>query len=204
MQRYVDINEQDLHKLRDGYELLERIDHETLWDMGYCVYGISEDPAVLDAAREAIAANYEEEVDESDVEISEVAVAIPLSSDKLYYLTGSGLKLHREEFAYRGQGGEGIKSENFALSHYKPGVTIHSFSHLALAESSSWLDDFLKRHGSGAKTQIKEEVKRTEEAMQPGVVPPALPGAPPKPMGKQTSLQGKMLFADFLEDFLGR
>ena len=143
--------------------------------MGYCVYGISKDPAILDAAREAIAATYEEDIDESDVEVAEVAVVITLSSDKLYYLTGSGLKLRNEEFAYRGVGGEGIKSDTFTYAHYKPQITIHSFTHLALGESASWLDDFLKRHGTGGEAVVKERVKRTEEATQPGVPDPQKP-----------------------------
>ena len=199
MQRYVDINEEDLHKLRDGYELLERIDHEALWGMGYCLYGLTQDPGILDAAREAIAATYEGDIDESDVKVSEVAVVVALSADKLYYLTGSGLKLRDEEFAYRGAGGEGIKSDTFTFAHYKPRVTIHSFTHLALGESASWLDDFLKKHGTGEKAAIQERVKRTEEATQPGVPTPAAP-----PRAKQTSLRTGIKLSDFLEDFLGR
>jgi len=202
-QRYVDISEQDLHKLRDGLDLLERLDPDKVRELDGYLYAITKDPGVLDAAREAIAAAYEEEIDESDVEVGEIALAIPLSGDILYYLTGSGLKLRKEWFAYAGTGGEGIRSESLGFSHYKPQVTVHNFTHMALGDSDAWLDQFLKQYGTGAKATIKKNVQRTEEATEPGTPTPAATLPPPAPTPKQTSIPGGRRLDDLLEDFLG-
>jgi hypothetical protein len=192
MPRYIDVNPESLSNLHGALELIESVDREAFRNLDLHIYGITNNPQVVDAAKEAIAENAD--VAEEDVQLSEVAVAIPLSSDIIYYLAGSGLKLHREDFAYNGAGGEGIRTMSFAFSHYKPQVTLSYFNKLALASSDAWLDDFLKKEGSGKPATVTQNVRRTEEATKPATPPAAQPAAPQMP--KQTSL------ASLLDKFL--
>lgn len=203
MPRYIDVRPEDLDKLHEGLKLLEMVDRDAVAGLDLYVYGISNNAQIVDAAKEAIADDAE--LDESDVQLSEVAVAIPLSSDTSYYLNGSGLILRREDFAYLGGGGEGVRTLSFAFAHYHPRVTLSYFSKIALASSDAWLDEFLRKEGTNKPAQITQNVRRDEEATQPAV--PAAPAAPPAPqptgregvaqMPKQTSLD-----LSFLDTFL--
>jgi hypothetical protein len=196
MPRYVEINAERLSHLHEGLELLEQVDRDAMRTLDLFLYGISNNPQIVDAAKEAIADS--EELSEQDVQLSEVAVAIPLGSDIIYYLDGSGLILRREDFAYMGSGGEGVRTQSFAFSHYHPRVTLSYFSKIALASSDAWLDDFLRKEGSGKPAQVTQNVRRTEEATQPAV--PAVPEAPQaQQMPKQTSLR---TLASLLDEFL--
>jgi hypothetical protein len=199
MPRYVEINAERLAHLHEGLELLEQVDREGIRTLDLHLYGITNNPQIVDAAKEAIADS--EELAEQDVQLSEVAVAIPLSSDTVYYLDGSGLILRKEDFAYMGSGGEGVRTQSFAFSHYHPRVTLSYFTKLALASSVGWLDDFLRKEGSGQAAQVTQNVRRTEEAIQPGVPPtPEAPAASQaQQMPKQTSLR---TLASLLDDFL--
>ncbi len=193
-QRYIEITSDQLSSLHTGLELLEMLDQEAVNGLDLCVYGITTNAQILDAAREAIADS--EELAEEDVQIAEVAVAIPISSDTIYALHGSGVKLDREDFAYMGSGGEGVRNLSFLFGHYKPTVNLNYFSKLAVASSKSWLDDFLRKEGTNRQpAQITPAVHRTEEATQPGVPPP--PQTP-----KQTSLLGGLRLSDVLDEFL--
>lgn len=212
MERYLDISEDQALKLREGLELLETLDRDAVTGLDLCIYGLTHDPQVLDAAREAIASDSEDEISEEDVQLGEIAIAIPISSDTIYALTGSGIKLKDEYFAYSGGGGEGTRRGYMFSASYRPTITMHSFSHVALASSDSWIDDFLeKTGGKGVQpTQIKQKVKRTEEATQPGTPTPAEPqvpveappAAPPAATPKQTSLNDSAV-SRLVEDFLG-
>jgi hypothetical protein len=206
MPRYIDVQAADLDKLHDGLKLLEMVDLDAVRGLDLYLYGISNNPQIVDAAKEAIADS--EELDESDVQLTEVAVAIPLSSDTSYYLNGSGLILRREDFAYLGGGGEGVRTLSFAFSHYHPRVALNYFQKLALASSDAWLDEFLRKEGSNKPAQITPNVRRDEEATQPNVpAAPATPAAPAAPatgregvaqMPKQTSLD-QSFFDTFLD-----
>ena len=192
MPRYIDVNPERLSNLHGALELIESVDRDAFRNLDLHIYGITNNPQIVDAAKEAIAESAD--VTEEDVQLSEVAVAIPLSADIIYYLAGSGLNLRREDFAYQGAGGEGIRTMSFAFSHYKPQVTLSYFSKVALASSDAWLDDFLKKEGSGKPAAVAQNVRRTEEATQPGTPPATSPAAPQMP--KQTSL------ASLLDKFL--
>jgi hypothetical protein len=192
MPRYIDVNPERLSNLHGALELIESVDRDAFRNLDLHIYGLTNNPQIVDAAKEAVAENAD--VAEEDVQLSEVAVAIPLSSDIIYYLAGSGLNLRREDFAYMGAGGEGIRTMSFTFSHYKPQVTLSYFSKLAIASSDAWLDDFLKKEGSGKPAAVAQNVRRTEEATQPGIQPAAAPAAPQMP--KQTSL------ASLLDKFL--
>jgi hypothetical protein len=214
MPRYIEIDAKRLEALHAGLDLLEAVDRseggEALRHLDLHIYGISNDPQVLDAAREAIADS--NELQEEDVQVGEVAVSIPISADTIYALLGSGIRLKGEDFAYMGSGGEGIRSMSFAFANFKPTVTLGDFSKLAIASSDSWIDDFLKQYGTGQAAKITPAVHRTQEATQPQAPalqtpPPAVQGQPaaaPAAPGvpKQTSkLDGRRLSA-FLDDFL--
>lgn len=189
MPHYVAIDAKRLENLHDGLELLEMLDRGHMAGLDIHVYGITNNAQLLDAAREAIADS--EELAEEDVQLAEIAVAIPISADTIYALRGSGIRLDREDFAYMGSGGEGIRILSFAFGHYKPTATLSQFSKLAMASSESWLDDFLNKEGSRTPAKVTPNVHRTEEATQPGVPPaPAVP--------KMTSLR----LSSFLDEFL--
>jgi hypothetical protein len=201
MPRYIEVDSERLSKLHEGLELIEMVDRDAFRNLDLFIYGVTTNPQIVDAAKEAIAES--EEVAEQDVQLAEVAVAIPLSSDIIYYLAGSGLTLRREDFAYTGGGGEGVRTMSFAFAHYRPKAVLSYFSKLAVASSDAWLDDFLRKEGSGKPATVTQNVRRTEEATQPGVPPTAeqptaeQPAAPQAQMPKQTSLDQK-----FLDEFL--
>jgi hypothetical protein len=204
--RYQDIDETGLNKLHDGLDILESLVRDAVQELDLFLYGLTQSETIVDAAREAIADAAD--LDESDVQLSEVAVAIPLSSDAIRALIGSGFKARREDFAYTGTGGEGIRTQSFAFSHFKPVLALSEFSQMAIAQSDAWVDDFLKQFGNKQPAEIKQNVKRTEEATQPGVpaapetqAPPAAPD-PDLEIPKVTSLAGGLKLADILEDFL--
>jgi hypothetical protein len=198
MARYVDVNEERLTRLHDGLDLLEMVDRDGMHSLDLYLYGLSKNPQLLDAAREAIADS--EELDETDIQLSEIAVAIPLGADTIYALMGSGIRAKREDFAYLGGAGEGVRTMSFAFGHFKPQIALSSFSKMALASSDSWLDDFLRQEGTGQQATITPAVHRNQEATQPAapVAPaqPQRPAAPTPAMPKQTSLRA------FLDDFL--
>jgi hypothetical protein len=193
MPRYIDIDQERLSHLHEGLELLEMVDREAIAGLDLCVYGITNNASILDSAKEAIADS--EEVAEQDVALTEIAVAIPISSDTIYALNGSGIRLSREDFAYMGSGGEGVRTMTFAFAHFKSTVTLNSFSKLAIASSDSWLDDFLRKEGSGQQAKVTPAVHRTEEA--------TVPGAPPAPeIPKRTSVMGGPRLASLIDEFL--
>jgi hypothetical protein len=207
MPRYIEVDAERLSKLHEGIELIESVDREAFRNLDLHVYGITNNPQIIDAAKEAIAED--SDVAEQDVQLAEVAVAIPLSSDIIYYLTGSGLTLRREEFAYMGSGGEGVRTMSFAFSHYRPKVVLNYFSKLAVASSVNDLYDFLRKEGSNKPAMVTQNVRRTEEATQPGIPAPEQPAAPQQPatapqaqMPKQTSLLGGLKLSDVLDEFL--
>lgn len=206
--RYLEIDEERLMKLYDGLSVLESLNLDTIHEMDLFLYGLTQSETIVDAAREAIADDAD--LSENDVQLSEVAVAIPLGADSIRALAGSGFKARREDFAYMGTGGEGIRTKTFAYSHFKPNLALTEFTTMAIAQSDAWLDEFLKQYGNKQPVEIKQNVRRTEEATQPGVPAAAEPPAAPTPpavvtpeIPKQTALIGGLKLADFLEEFLG-
>lgn len=208
MEYYLEIDEDKALKLREGLELLETLDRDAIKEFDLCLYGLTNDPSVLDAAREAIASDSEDEITENDVQLGEVAVAIPINSDAIWALTGSGIKLRKESFVYPGGEGEGPRSGYFFSAQYHPTVTMHSFSHMALASSDSYIDRFLQQVGGKGvvTTQIKKKVQRSQDATRPvptieapdQATPPATATAVPK----QTSLNDAAVNR-LVDDFLG-
>jgi len=198
---YTELYSGDEERLKDGLTILERVVDRSLLDIW--IYGITSDPAILDVAKEAIVADTEGSeltLDESDIELTEVALALPASSDSLNLLLGSGYPLRDLTFLYQGGEGEGIRDVTFSGSHTTSGtVTIDKLGKRALAESNTYLDEFLRKRGSGTMAQIPKKVQRSEEAT---VNAPHVPEPPalqtPQPVAKQTSLNISALVEDFL------
>lgn len=196
MPRYIDVDAEKLSNLHEALELLESIDLVGVHGLELTIYGITNNEMILDSAKEAIADS--EEVAEEDVQIGEIAIAVPMSADLVRILSGSGLRLRREDFAYMGSGGEGIRTSSFAFAHFKSTINFHHFSKLAAASSDAWLDEFLKNEGSNKPTTVNRNIRRDEEATQPGMpatetsapAAPAQPAQAPNPqVPKQTSVQ---------------
>ena len=216
MARYSEIYIGDeLTKLRDGLEVLERfVDSDALKSLDLWLYGVVTDQYILDIAKEAIIANHEESLDEqdteapldeSDVELTEIAIAVPISySSNIDVLYGRGYPLRELEFAYQSGEGEGIRTLGFYNAYTTSGsIKISDMGEKAVAESDMDLDEFLKDKGKGVAVQIKRKVQRNEEATThaPHVAePPKL--ETPKPVAKQTSLNTTRL-SDIVEEFLG-
>jgi hypothetical protein len=166
---FVTVTDEQLKNLREGLTLIEQVtgyDEDTRLQL--TLYGLTSDPSVVDCAKEAVAD--EAEIDESQVKIAgEVAVAIPLSGDTLYYLTGSGLQLQGEEIAFSKGGGNGIDTIQTTWAKYRPRITTATFREMAIAGDSWSAATFLQKYGKKAPAPAqttppahpKEEVTRT-------------------------------------------
>ena len=182
MQYFIDVTEEQLLQLRGSLELLGMLDRDKIKDLDLYIYGMTNNQGILDAAREAIAEeSYDENISEEDVTLTEIAVAIPVYADNIYYLTGSGIRFGNEEsFVYTSEN-EGARSATFASAHFKPHVSLADFEHLSIADSDAWLSDYLSKFGTRGAAQIKQNVQRSEEATQPGVPAPAKAPEAPQP-----------------------
>jgi hypothetical protein len=167
--RYVEVSKEEIQNLRPAIQLLERVNHASSSTMAdYTIYGLTTNPEILQAAAESV---YVDEAEgETPPQFSEVAVAIPVSSDFLYYLTGSGLKVNGLDFAYPGMTqGEGIRTDKFSDA-INPRVILDNFAHIAIADGDVWLDDFFNQHVQAQPQH--HEVERDEEAVLEAVPSP--------------------------------
>jgi hypothetical protein len=182
---YETVTEEDLLKLRDGLMIMGRVIRDSGTDMpNLWLYGLTDDPIIIDAAKEAIAEMADDEaVTEETVKLAEIAVGIAANEDTIYYLTGSGLILRKDEiFTYLGGKGEGYRQLDFNWSHIKPTVNLSHFKRIALANDDAWLDRFLQQYGSKIPAEIQKQVTREIPATAPTAP------APQVPQQKQTSL----------------
>ena len=198
---YIDITPEDLRKLQDGIGIIERLYRSSGEELpSLYLYGLSQDPGVLDAAKEAIASYSDEELSEEDVQLTEVVVELRLSEDVLYGMLGSGVKPGKnDQFAFTGGPGEGIREIGFQWAHIQPRMTAGSFTKMGLASDSGWGDKFLQQYGNKAPMQVKVQRNEPATGVAPAqAAPPAAPGQP-----KQTSVHGAKQLRDLLENFLG-
>ena len=148
------------------------------------------------------------------VKIEKAALVIPVSSDILYYLTGSGLILRNENFSYISD--KEIRTSSLSWTNQEPRVTLTSFSKIALAANDFHSEDFLKWEGVDALETITPPT-RTQEAVEHeptepqeggleeegGTVNPEVPEAP-EPEAKHSSLvaeEPKIWTTSNIEDF---
>lgn len=169
--RYFATTEQDLEAARPGLALMEKLTNNLPIDV--YLYGITSKADVLYLAHETLV-DYIEDEDEAEATRNsapdfngiEIAVAIQLGDDPLQYLSGSGWKLTAEEFAYRA-GSDDVRTQWFPASGNAK-ITFGDFTAMAVADSDTWLDEFLKEHG----TKVAPEPTVTREDV-PAVAPPA-------------------------------
>ncbi len=142
---YFEVTDHDLQDARPGLELIEKLLANDASFEPY-IYGMTSKPDVLLAAQAALA----EDGDEEEVPtLTEVAVALRLTSENILALTGSGVKLQNEEFAY--VAGEGARTLSLRFSRQTPRINAGSLQRLAIAENDMYLDSFLDQYG-GKKT----------------------------------------------------
>jgi hypothetical protein len=209
---FVTVTEDDLEKLRQAMDLLDRLNEPDDRAVDLTFYGLTSNTLIIAAVKEAIAD--EADIDEKEVKIEgEAAVAIPLSSDVLYYLTGSGLQLRTEDVAYSKGGGNGTSEISLSWSGYRPKVTTHDFREMAIARdnwsASTFLEQYGKKHpattkpaGPAHKEVTRESVKEHAPKPEEGAAAPATTSEVPK----VTSSLKKKVQADIdlrtIEEFL--
>jgi len=159
--QYIVVTPHQIEDLRAAMDLFEQLWEEDVDERALFLYGlVQNDPSLITPMEEAVR-------DEADlhetVKIDTAAVIIPLSSDILYYLTGSGLVLRKEDFAYISN--KEIRSSNFSWGSQEPRATLTSFVKIALAANDYHAEDFLKWEGVQAM-DVVEPPSRTEEATE--------------------------------------
>jgi hypothetical protein len=202
----------ELTKLRDGLDVIRRVvDGEDIAQLDLYLFGIVTDKTILDAAKESLISAEEEGLNEigdsslveEDIELQEIAVAIPVySSDAIDILHGSGTTCDELSFVYQTEN-EGIRTKEFSKTQTK--IRIDKLKEQALAKSKEDLYTYLQDKGKGSKMQISRKVERSEEATEqvPATEASATPSEPlAAGVPKQTSLKVSTI-KEIVEDFLG-
>jgi len=78
-------------------------------------------------------------------------------------LFGSGVLIRDQEFAYLA-GADGVRSASFSTYKGQAKMIATDFTHLALADSVVWIDEFLVQYGTA-----KPEAKTVSRGEQPAV-----------------------------------
>lgn len=181
---FVDVEHEQLDALKQGLEILERLGSESMPKL--YLFGLAKSDAGLTSqVKEAVAEEHDyENLTPDKIPVGAIAIIIPISSDVLYLLTGSGMKLTDEEFVYNG-GREGTQTGSFRwLRGPKPQVTINSFAHMGLADDEYGADRFLQQYGSQAPAApASHPVQRTEPSAT------SAPGAAPVVEEKKSSAE---------------
>jgi hypothetical protein len=171
---YSVISAEELEVLTSGLEILERLRSDEVLKNLF-LYGLTNERLLIEAAKAAVAESNDLD---AEIDITQLAIAMPLHSSTISSLFGSGLKLEREEFSYLGAGAEGARTESFVFAHYHPKATIRSFSVLAISEDNNWLDDFLTQHKANTletdrnqpatlpKNKVNSQVKSVREVVE--------------------------------------
>jgi hypothetical protein len=205
--RYVQISSADVDKLYPALQILERVNHESESSLEYSLYGLTSDPGIIAYAESALQEFYSEEEDGQTFKLTDIAISFPMSSDGVYYLTGSGLRIESQSFAYQTGSDEGVRTAEFSWTPSGgtvPRMTLNDFSVLALADGDSWLDEFYKEFRE--KISKPEELERTEPAAEapieesgdnnitePVPVPPG-----DRPLRATSAIKIRTLIEDFL------
>ena len=209
-------DEQSLRSLMGGLEIIERLSAEKAGELSIFLYALTSSPGVLAAAKEAIIDSAEDYWDEEgnptlteeDVALPEIAVAIPLSSDALYALLGSGIHIEGLGFAYTSGEGEGIREASFLSTRWTRGrASMKDLASPALAKDDLSLRDYMARTGKGQPMSISKSVRRTSPARlspaRPAAPrPPAPPGELPSPTPEDQEFYRQMGIKSSLEEAL--
>lgn len=154
---YVNVSREQIEDLRPVIDLLTQIWGEDLDENALYLYGMVDDTSPVIPIM----------TDETDSTVSAGVVAIPLNTDALYYLTGSGYVLKREQFLYASD--NELRTANFGDADQEAIVTLSSFTRLALSNSDAWMDRYFKLENPEAISSPSPhgEVDRTEKATDP-------------------------------------
>jgi len=160
---YTSVTESELQAARPGIDLLQSImDGEAFEPF---LYGITTNAGVLLNVAEALDSGVEEG-GQAAPSVTEVALAIPLSSDHLHYLTGSGLTLSNEAFSYIA-GPDGARTDWLPSNGSKVKVTLRDFAELAICSGDMELDEFLKQYGVKSAKPDATVARDAVSAVQP-------------------------------------
>lgn len=180
---YINVSAQQVEDLRPAVDLFVQLWGEDLDKGAIYLYGMVDDGSSVIPAMEASA---------STEHITYGVVAIPLNSDTLYFLTGSGYSLKREDFVYV-ENSE-IRSANFSDSKSETVVTLASFAKLAVSSSNTFMDRFLKLENPDSvsghdKTDHAERTESGTNEEHGGLVHEE----PKLPEEKRSSVEGSVI-----------
>lgn len=162
--QYIIVTPHQIDDLRAAMDLFEQLWDEDIDEHALYIYGMVQgDPSLIAPLEEAV--REENDLHEA-VKIETAIIVIPVSSDTLYYLTGSGLILKNESFSYLSN--KEIRTSSLGWSSQEPRATLSSFSKIALSANDFHAEDFLKWEGSAALGAGSTETKRTEKITEPG------------------------------------
>lgn len=155
--QYEMVSKEELAALRAALPILERVLEGGSLELYF--YGLTTDRGLLNNASLIL------EEDEEPVTLSQIAVCVPLTGDTIYYLTGSGLILRDETFAYI-SGSDGARINNLRTFAGAARLTLDAFTETAMSSTDAWIDDFLTEAvAKVTKVTSKDQgVARTEPA----------------------------------------
>lgn len=186
--RYVTVTAQELGHLREGLQVIESLNEYAEPTVEIYFYGLTDNSSLLDAVKEAVSYYSEEEIDEADVVVTEAVFIFRVSSDVLYYLTGSGLTLRDAEVVYIGGAGEGPRTVSISTKYGGVSATVGEFKTMALSRDEFGGEDFLTQYGTSARgAKPQEVVPRTAPATEEAK-PEATPGREAVAPQKKSSL----------------
>lgn len=160
--QYIIVTQHQIEDLRAAMDLFEQLWDEDIDEHALYFYGmVQNEPSLLTPMEDAV--REENDLHQSS-KINMAAVIIPVSSDVLYYLTGSGLILRDEDFAYISD--REIRTSSLSWTSQEPRVTLASFSKIALSANSYHAEDFLKWEGTEAleSSSSSDLPERTQDA----------------------------------------
>lgn len=147
---YINVSAQQVEDLRPAVDLFVQLWGEDLDKGAIYLYGMVDESSPIIPSMEASAGTKN---------ISYGVVAIPVNSDTLYFLTGSGYSMKHEDFVYVDN--SETRTANFADSQSETVVTLSSFTKLAISSSNTFMDRFLKLENPDA---ISGHDHKTEHA----------------------------------------
>ena len=180
---YINVSAQQVEDLRPAVDLFVQLWGEDLDKGAIYLYGMIDGNSPIIPTMEA------------STGIKNIAfgvVAIPINSDTLYFLTGSGYSLKHEDFVYVDN--SEIRSGAFTESQSETVVTLASFAKLAISSSNTFMDRFLKLEnpdsisGHGSKPDHVERSESGTNVEHGGLVHEE----PELPEEKMSSVEGSV------------
>lgn len=161
MSKFNPVDEPQLVTLQQGLDILGHVDR-TLLPSELYLYGILQNgsPALSMAAEATWEGHYLGDRPRDSVTIETMAVAIRLSDDVLQSLLGAGVQCNNSEFCFFLNNEP--KMITFKGSTKSPVISASQLTHMALSNSSFWLDEYLKTEGMQELTSTVSRTKLPE------------------------------------------